>query len=152
MKQIIVLCLFAVCFPSESFCEGIFGLKKGMSIDEIRTLDFGDIKQDPDNPDLYVIYELKKPKDVILAQLFVTPKNGLLKIRFIWSIQTNVYGDGIRQKFDELHDILTKKYSKTRCVTSKVNDAVKIKGFSVIDDIEQDTHGMGQDFGMPEIQ
>ena len=112
MKQIIVLCLFAVCFPSESFCEGIFGLKKGMSIDEIRTLDFGDIKQDPDTPDLYVIYEPKKPKDVILAQLFVTPQNGLLKIRFIWSIQTNVYGDGIRQKFDELHDILIKKYGK----------------------------------------
>ena len=42
--------------------------------------------------------------------------------------------------------------AQTRCVTSKVNEAVKIKGFSVIDDIEQDTHGMGQDFGMPEIQ
>ena len=40
----------------------------------------------------------------------------------------------------------------TRCVTSKVNEAVKIKRVSVIDDIEQDTHGMGQDFGMPEIQ
>ena len=48
--------------------------------------------------------------------------------------------------------IQRRRYYKTRCVTSKVNEAVKIKRFSVIDDIEQDTHGMGQDFGMPEIQ
>ena len=111
MKQLILFCLL-VCFPSQSFGEGIFGLKKGMSINEIRTLDFGDIKQHPDNPDVYMINEPKKPKDVTLVQLFVTPPNGLLKIGFIWSIKTNVYGDGIRQKFDELHDILTKKYGK----------------------------------------
>ena len=35
MKRIIVLYLLAICFPSESFCEGIFGLKKGMSTDEM---------------------------------------------------------------------------------------------------------------------
>ena len=112
MKKIIVLLLFAVCFPSQSFSEGIFGLKKGMSVDEIRTLDFGDIKQSSDNINVYSIYKPKKPKDVTQMQLLVTPEKGLLQIIFIWSIQTNVYGDSVRQKFDELHDILTKKYGK----------------------------------------
>ena len=44
--------------------EEIFGLKRGMSIDEIRALDFGEINQDADIPYLHVVNGPKKPKDV----------------------------------------------------------------------------------------
>ncbi len=59
---------------------------------------------------------------------------------------------GVGSDVDIVGGAWCQEYMVTRCVTSKVNEAVKIKRFSVIDDIEQDTHGMGQDFGMPEIQ
>ena len=108
----VILCLLTMCFPVQSLGEGIFGLKKGMSIDEIRALDFGDIKQHADIPDAYVVNEPKKPKDAATVSFVVTPKNGLLRIHFVWVIQTNVYGNGIRDKFNKLHDILTKKYGK----------------------------------------
>ena len=62
MKQIIILFLLAICIPSESFGEGIFGLKKGMTLKEIKKLDFGYIKQDEDDPTLFSVEEPKKPK------------------------------------------------------------------------------------------
>lgn len=112
MKRIIVLCLLAICFPSESFSEGIFGLKKGMSIEEIRALDFGAIRQDSDDLEWWIANESKKPKDVSQIRFFLTPKDGLLRVLFIWSIQTNAFGDSVNRKFNELHGILAKKYGK----------------------------------------
>ncbi len=41
-----------------------------------------------------------------------------------------------------LSNLTNLTYLNTRCVTSKFYEAVKIKGVSIIDDIEKDTHGM----------
>ena len=50
MRRIIIFCLLGICIPSESFGEGIFGLKKGMTLDEIKELDFGRMEQYGDDP------------------------------------------------------------------------------------------------------
>ena len=124
MKRIIVLCLLAICFPSKSFSEGIFGLKKGMSIEEIRALDFGAIRQDSDDLEWWIANESKKPKDVSQIRFFVTPKDGLLRVLFIWSIHTNAFGDSVNRKFNELHGILAKKYGKGKKYDSLDSDSL----------------------------
>ena len=116
IKLTIVLCLFTTCFFSESLAEEIFGLKKGMSIDEIRALDFGDVKQSQDSPEAWFVIEPKKPKDTRFAHFYITPEDGLLKIMFTWHIQTNSYGYNAKEKFNELRDILKKKYGEGKTI------------------------------------
>ena len=83
-----------------------------MSIDEIRASDFGDVSQDREDPEWWLVREPSNPKDVAQVRFCVTPEEGLLKIAFVWIIETNVYGDSVQKKFNELHDILAKKYGK----------------------------------------
>ena len=55
------------------------------------------------------------PKNLTIFLRFdflLTPKDGLLRVLFIWSIQTNAFGDSVKRKFNELHGILAKKYGK----------------------------------------
>ena len=99
------------------FGEEIFGLKKGMSIDKIRALDFGDVKQSQDSPEAWFVIEPKKPKDTRFAHFYVTPEDGLLKIMFTWHIQTNSYGYNAKEKFNELRDILKKSMAKVKRLT-----------------------------------
>ena len=112
MKQIIILCLLAICIPSESFGEGIFGLKKGMTLKEIKKLEFGYIKQLEDDPTNFFVEQPKKPEGSNIIFFVVKPEIGLLKIRFFWMIETNPYGDELKRKFNELESILSKKYGE----------------------------------------
>ena len=124
MKQIIILCLLAICIPSESFGEGIFGLKKGMTLKEIKKLEFGYIKQLEDDPTNFFVEQPKKPEGSNIIFFVVKPEIGLLKIRFFWMIETNPYGDELKRKFNELESILSKKYGEGDSIDFLKPDAI----------------------------
>ena len=124
MRQFIVLCLLAICIPSESFGEGIFGLKKGMTLEEIGKLKFGYIKQDKDNPVIFLVEQPQKPQGADSVYFIIIPEIGLLKVRFVWIIETNFYGDGLKRKFNELESILSKKYGKGKKVDYLKSDSI----------------------------
>ena len=42
----------------------------------------------------------------------IVPDKGLLKVVIAWDIETNSFGDSIKQKFGELKKILSDKYGK----------------------------------------
>ena len=91
--------------------SGIFGLKKGMSVSEIRTLGFGDVEQGSKN-DSFIVDRPKMPSGADWGGFFVSPSEGLLKVYFIWEVKTNRYGDDLREKYEELRNILKKKYGR----------------------------------------
>ena len=109
MRRIIILCFLAICIPSESFGEGIFGLKKGMSLEEIKKLEFGYIKQLEDDPTVFGVEQPKKPQGADYVYFVVIPEMGLMKVRFYWTIEANPYGDELKRKFDDLKSILSEK-------------------------------------------
>ena len=124
MRQFIVLCLLAVCIPSESFGEGIFGLKKGMTLDEIKELDFGRIEQNEDEPIAFFVEQPKKPQGTKYVIFVVIPEMGLMKVRFYWTIEVNSYGDELKRKFDDLQSVLSKKYGKGEKVDYLKSDSI----------------------------
>ena len=112
MGRVILFVYLVLCIPSETFGEGIFGLKKGMTLEEIKKLDFGYIKQMEDDPTIFEIKRAKKPQGTDYVYLIVSPEKGLLKIRFFWTIEANPYGDELKMKFDDLKSILSEKYGE----------------------------------------
>ena len=91
--------------------SSIFGLKKGMSVSEIRALEFGDVEQGSEN-DSFFVNNPKMPSGAAYGGFLVSPSDGLLKVYFIWDVKTNRYGDQLREKYEELRDILKKKYGR----------------------------------------
>ena len=115
VRQIVLaiqLCLLVICFPSESFGEGIFGLKKGMSVQEIKALNFGRVVQSEEDPDIWMVTEPSKPTGVEWAYFITAPEHGLFKIRFAWVVNSNSYGGQIKIEFDHLHGVLSEKYGE----------------------------------------
>ena len=124
MRRIIILCLLGMCIPSESFGEGIFGLKKGMTLEEIKKLEFGYIKQLEDDPTVFGVEQPKKPQGANYVYFVVIPEMGLMKVRFYWTIEANPYGDELKRKFDDLKSILSEKYGKGEKVDYLKSDSI----------------------------
>ena len=113
MKQTILATIIAMLLPSESFSEGVFGLKKGMTVDEVRKLGFrGVMYKDKNMANWWVIERPSKPKGVSAIELWIPPDIGLLNVRFLWSVKTGIYGAEAKRKFRELHEILSAKYGE----------------------------------------
>ena len=124
MIRIIIFCLLGICIPSGSFGEGIFGLKKGMTLEEIKELDFGRIEQNEDSPIAFLVVQPKKPQGTKYMYFLVIPEMGLMKVRFVWIIEANPYGDELKRKFNELESILSEKYGKGDRIDFLKPDAV----------------------------
>ena len=124
MRRIIILCLLGICIPSESFGEGIFGLKKGMTLEEIKKLEFGYIKQLEDDPTIFWVEQPKKPQDADYVHFWVIPEMGLMKVRFYWTIEANPYGDELKRKFDDLKSILSEKYGEGEKIDYLKSDSI----------------------------
>ena len=90
--------------------EDIFGLKKGMSISEIRALGFDDLTEQ--NDFFYMQFNPKMPAGSTSAGFIVTPSGGLLKILFAFIVKEDDYGFKVREKYKELRDLLEWKYGK----------------------------------------
>ncbi|MCY3871381.1 MAG: hypothetical protein OXG87_17665 [Gemmatimonadetes bacterium] len=136
MRQIIVLCFLAICVPSESFGEGIFGLKKGMTLEKIKKLDFGHIKQYEDESNLFFVEQPKKPQGADYVYFVMIPEMGLMKVRFSWVIEANSYGDELKRKFNELESILSKKYGEGEKIDLLKPDAVWDKPRDYMESLE----------------
>ena len=103
--------LLWVCLASgDAIGADIFGLKKGMTVSEIRTLGFGTLERD-DN-DRFSVSNPKMPKDAWKLYFEISPKNGLLMVSFSFRIETNAYGTEVKAKYKELRDIMKKKYGE----------------------------------------
>lgn len=124
MRRIIIFCLLGICIPSESFGEGIFGLKKGMTLKEIKKLEFGYIKQLEDDPTVFGVEHPKKPQGADYVYFVVIPEMGLMKVRFYWTIEANPYGDELKRKFDDLKSILSEKYGEGEKVDYLKSDSI----------------------------
>ena len=90
----------------------IFGLKKGMSLEQVRALGFGKLVHHKD--DTYYVLNPNKPKDFYIASFIIDDHDGLLKASFMMKVSTNKYGDELKRKYRELRDILKKKYGRNK--------------------------------------
>ena len=88
----------------------IFGLKKGMSISEIRALGFGDLEEQGEG--VYAQFNPKVPIGALNATFVVPPSSGLVKVLFGFEVKADEYGFKIREKYEELRDLLEWKYGK----------------------------------------
>ena len=100
-----------IVFTSGSSNEtDIFGLKKGMSISEIRALGFGDLEEQVEG--VYAQFNPKVPIGALNATFVVLPSGGLVKVLFSFEVKADEYGFKIREKYEELRDLLEWKYGK----------------------------------------
>ncbi len=98
-----VVCVFTLAYGDARDAD-IFGLKKGMTIDEIRALDFGTIENLGGTTvfglESFYVRNPKMPKDAKYINFEILPKSGLLAVRLEWEI------DNPRLKYWEIRDIL----------------------------------------------
>ena len=137
MWKFMVFIFCSIIFSQSLYAEGVFGMHKGMSLDEVKALDFGDMIKVPKQPDFYFVKDPSNlPSDWLLV--CISPQEGLLKIAMRWEIQTNRYGDKLKNKFSELLSILTDKYG-----TGKKKDL--LKSGSIWDEQEDWMMGLKQE-------
>ena len=109
-RSVVFVCVFLLVALAHSDAKDayIFGLKKRMSISEIRALGFGDVKWDKRG---YFI--VKNPKMISGAdegRFFGSSSDGLLEAVFIWRFEANIFE--ARKKYNELRNMVKKKYRK----------------------------------------
>ena len=86
------------------------GLKKGMTIEEIRALGFGTLLEGLDG-DSFGVVNPKMPKNANIVSFVISPQNGLLYVSFSWDERTNSF-DTLKRKYREIRDILIRTYGK----------------------------------------
>ena len=109
MLQVVLVALV----PVEPGAE-IFGLKRGMSLREIRALKFGEMEKVKagDAHDIWMVKKPRVPKGTDNVYFLIAPDKGLLKVVFYWVIETNSFGDAVKSKFRELKGVLSAKYGE----------------------------------------
>ena len=118
MFKNILICLICCSTYMDAIGADIFGLKKGMTIEEIRALGFDtiedDIRLDIFGLASFYVRSPKMPKDAKYMTFKILPKNGLLCVHLEWEIdnaRSNVLGL-YNAKYWEIHSILRRKYGK----------------------------------------
>lgn len=96
--------------PAPKTYDGPFGLAGSMSVEELKKLDF---KQSGSDPDIFRGMVPKHLEGVSTYTVLATPKSGLCRVRAMVTVETvNGSGDQLRQKVDELADMMSIKYGK----------------------------------------
>ena len=112
MKVKTLLFVLLLVIAGESQAD-VFGLKKGMTIEQIRALKFGEMTKIIDTPEqFWEVVNPRTPKDAQIATFAIVPGKGLLKVAFLFRVTSNTYGDGVKEKFHDLRAILSEKYGK----------------------------------------
>ena len=112
IKTLLLSALLLAMLAGEGQAE-VFGLKKGMTIEQIRALKFGKLTKTMDTPEqFWEVRNPRTPKDAQIATFILVPGKGLLKVAFLWEVTSNTYGDGVKEKFLELRTILSDKYGE----------------------------------------
>ena len=114
VKNLLFVLLLAIGGESQA---DVFGLKKGMTVEQIRALKFGKLTKIMDTPEqFWEVRTPQTPRDAQIATFVLVPGKGLLKVAFLWRVDSNTYGDGVKEKFHELRTILSDKYGKGETV------------------------------------
>ena len=104
-----------------------FGLKMGMTIDEIAE----QCEEEPSffKDDIYIIKPIKKHPLFSYYAVYVNEKTGLYQIRAISeSVTCNDYGTEIQNEFNNVKDRIAKSYGKPRIINkvdSSLSDYMK---------------------------
>lgn len=117
MKKIFLI--FILQFLTFSIFAAPFGLKMGMTIDEIAE----QCEEDPTfvNDDVYLIKPVKRHPQFSYYAVYVSEKVGLYQIRAISdSVTCNRYGAEIQNAFNSVKDRIAKTYGKPR-INNKVD-------------------------------
>lgn len=114
MLRFILLAILIALASVESRAD-VFGLKKGMNLEQIRALDFGELAKIKGSP-IWSVPNPRTPKGADMSAFLIVPDKGLLKVIILWNIETNSHGDGIKQKFGELKKILSEKYGEGKTI------------------------------------
>ena len=110
IKTLLLSALLLAMFTGVGQAD-VFGLKKGMTVEQVRALEFGKLEKVRDtSEEIWEVKNPQMPKGAGIAMFIIVPGKGLLKAGFFWNIETNAYGDAIKQKFRELKNILSEKY------------------------------------------
>ena len=112
MFKNMLVCLVCCLTYVDAMGADIFGLKKGMTIEEIRALGFGTIidTMGLDN-DSFGVVNPKMPKNANNVSFIISPKDGLLRVSFKWDDRKNSL-DTLKIKYIEIRDILIRTYGK----------------------------------------
>ena len=114
MKKLFLLLIFAI-MPICMFASP-FGLKMGMTLDEITEVCNG-VKPKYVENDGYYIYPAKKHPLFKQYIAFVDKEKGLYCIRAITDeIQTNNYGTEIKNAFSEIEERISKTYGRSKLI------------------------------------
>ena len=111
IKTLLLSALLLAMFAGEGQAE-VFGLKKGMTVEQIRALKFGKLTKIMTPEQFWEVRNPRTPKDAQIATFLLVPGKGLVKVAFLWEVTSNTYGDGVKQKFEELKKILSDKYGE----------------------------------------
>ena len=113
IKTLLLSALLLAMFAGVGQAD-VFGLKKGMTLEQVRALEFGKLEKQENSggEDMWGVKNPKTPKGAYSALFVFVPDKGLLKVGIHWEIETNSHGDGIKEKFKELKTILSEKYGK----------------------------------------
>ena len=109
MKHLFVVACLMACVSCQD-SGAFFGLEKGMSAEEIKTMGFGDMIQG--RPFEWVIPNAEKPEGMETMTLYIPPDRGLLTIIAVWHIRDSLDGARTQKRFRETRDSLSKKYGQ----------------------------------------
>jgi len=113
MKKLLLILIFA--FLPLALFAAPFGLKMGMSIDEISA----QCEEEPSlvKDDVYLVKPKKNHPLFSYYAVYVNEKTGLYQIRAISeSVKTNKYGAEIQNAFNSVKDRIAKTYGKPKVV------------------------------------
>ena len=123
MKKILVILLFSFLLPLSIFAAP-FGLKMGMTIDEITEACDGAEPKHIEN-DCYYVFPVKKHPLFKHYVAFVDSDKGLYCIKAVSDdIQTNNYGSEIQNAFAEIKERVSKTYGKPRMIDEIASDSL----------------------------
>lgn len=115
MKNV-TFCVMALLMAAYAFCQpwdGPFGLKMGLTFNQLKAVDPGIEKQDENN---YKMTKVPKPhRDMESYFVTISPTSGLAKVGALSAdIFSNGYGFDVRSKYESLRDALAEKYGEYR--------------------------------------
>ena len=121
MKKIVLILIFAL-LPFALFAAP-FGLKMGMTIDEIAE----QCEEEPTfvKDDIYLVKPIKSHPLFSYYAVYVNEKTGLYQIRAISdSMACNDYGTEIQNAFNSVKDRIAKVYGRPRIINKIASDSL----------------------------
>ena len=112
MKKVItiIVALFMCVGVTNVHGEYIFGVEKGMTIDDIRKLGFGEIEKFRASEGEWIASDPQKPEGAHSVMFVISEEAGLVGLGIYWYVKTNSYGDELMERFAEMQATLVNQY------------------------------------------